>query len=41
VLTVTDGGEALFEERTRTAEGSVAGVAQYRFTLRAPVRAQA
>ena len=38
VLTLSDRGEAFFEERSRTAEGSVAHVSQERFTLSAAAR---
>ena len=37
VLTVSERGEAFFEERTRTPSGLVADVSQYRFTVGAPV----
>ena len=39
VVTISDRGEVFFEERTRTPDGAVAGVSQYRFSLRASVRA--
>ena len=39
VLTISDRGEAFFEERTRAPDGSTAAISQYRFTLRAAVRA--
>jgi uncharacterized protein with NRDE domain len=39
VLSVNDRGEVFFEERSRTDDGAVAGVSQYRFALRAPVGA--
>lgn len=38
VVTISDRGDVFFEERTRSAKGAVAGVSQYRFHLRAPVR---
>jgi uncharacterized protein with NRDE domain len=38
VLTLSATGEAFFEERSRTPDGAVAGVAQYRFALRADAR---
>jgi uncharacterized protein with NRDE domain len=37
VLTVSERSEAFFEERARLPDGAVGGVAQYRFSLRAPV----
>ena len=38
VVSLSGTGEARFEERTRTSNGEVSGVAQYRFALRAPAR---
>jgi uncharacterized protein with NRDE domain len=38
VVTFSGRRDVLFEERSRTAEGDIAGTSRYRFTLRAPER---
>ena len=38
VVTVSAGDEVFFEEKTRTAEGGLAGVSMFRFSLRSSVR---